>query len=185
MYTYLWLWTTKLNLRIEVRFGWKHYSCQLMISVSGLCSFTSAYFWYPLAIYANQHKSITVMITSEGCWVFVMQGNMTCPQTMGCWFLHEANPAFDRQLPFCRFRFNFDEDHSSSSPVCPDSQEIFLCFRGTACFVSHRLLSPRNKWWYADLTFWTFCAMVAWCNTAEEFGDSHKSKQPSRPSLNN
>lgn len=73
MYTYLWLWTTKLNLRIEVRFGWKHYSCQLMISLSGLCSFTSAYFWYPLAIYANQQKSITVMITSEGCWVFVMR----------------------------------------------------------------------------------------------------------------
>ena len=68
-------------------------------------------------------------------------GNMTCPQTMGCWFLHEANAAFDRQLPFLGFAkvLIFDEDHSTSSPVCPDRKyscvftELLVSYRIAFC----------------------------------------------------
>ena len=148
------IWTTKLNLRVEVRFGLIHYSCQPMISLSGLCSFTSAYFWYPLAIYANQQKSITVMITSEGCWVFVMRETWLVLKQWVVGSYTRPNLPSTSSFRFVGFNLILTSSH-----VCPDSQEIFLCFRGTACFVSHRLLSPGTN---DDMLTWHSEHSVAW-----------------------
>ena len=152
-------------------------------------------FWCPLAISAHVYTSATNPAKeqcnhhhSEGCWLFVMRGNMTCPQTMGCCFLHEANAAFDRQLPFFRFAkfFDFQEDHfTHTAPLYPDKEISSLMFSWNCLFSFTSPSVPQNKWWHADLTFLIFCGMVGWHNTAEEFGDFHKSKQTSGPSLNN
>ena len=141
-----------------------------MISVTGLCSFSFGALWQFLHMYTclqqTQQKSNAIIIISEGCWLFVMRGNMTCPQTMGCWFLHEANPAFDRQLPFCRFRksFNFDEDHSSSSPVCTGRKyscvfaELLVSYRIAFCppGTNDDMLTWHSEhsvaWWHGGTT---------------------------------
>ena len=163
-----------------------------MISVTGLCSFSFGALWQYLHMYTRlqqtQQKSNAIIIISEGCWLFVMRGNMTCPQTMGCCFLHEANAAFDRQLPFLRFAkvFDFHEVHfTHTPPLYPDKEISSLMFSRNCLFSFTSPSVPQNKWWHADLTFWIFCGMVGWHNTAEEFGDFHKSKQTSGPSLNN
>ena len=135
------IWTTKLNLRVEVRFGLIHYSCQPMISLSGLCSFTSAYFWYPLAIYANQQKSITVMITSEGCWVFVMRETWLVLKQWVVGSYTRPNLPSTSSFRFVGFAkvLIFDEDHSTSSPVCPDRKyscvftELLVSYRIAFC----------------------------------------------------
>ena len=123
--------------------------------------------WLLLKIHLQQ-ESITIIINSEGRWAFVMWGNMTCPQTMGCWFLQEAGP-----LPStaCRPPFTPTKNflfccHIYPGVCWPQKSQFLLFVRKGEMFLSlvfSRLLvwyrvpscPPQNKWWYADLTFWT------------------------------